>query len=101
MTKLIRLLLCTVILAGSLGATDQRERAVLHRVEPEYPEVAKRMNIHGAVKLRIWIKPDGTVYRLEYIGGHPVLAEASLKAVKAWKYAAADKETTTVLEFKF
>ena len=44
---------------------------------------------------------DGTVRRLEYIGGHPLVAESALKAVKGWKYEAAPKESTTAVELKF
>ena len=59
------------------------------------------MNLHGTVKLKIWISPDGTVRRLEYIGGHPLLAESALKAVKGWKYQSAAQGSTTIVELKF
>ena len=95
------ILLCLVLLSSSLSAGDRPERTVVHREDPEYPEIAKDMNLHGSVKLKIWIKPDGGVRRLEYIGGHPLLAESALKAVKVWKYSTADKESTTVVELKF
>jgi TonB family protein len=101
MRRLNRILVCSLLLIGSASAADRPQRAIVQRLEPEYPEIAKTMNLHGTVKLRIWIKPDGTVRRLEYIGGHPLLAESALKAVKSWKYAAAQKETTAVLELKF
>ena len=35
------------------------------------------MNLHGTVKLKIWISNDGSVRRLEYVGGHPLLAQAA------------------------
>jgi outer membrane biosynthesis protein TonB len=41
------------------------------------------------------------VRRLEYIGGHPLLAESALKAVKIWKYQAAAQESTTIVELRF
>lgn len=53
------------------------------------------------VKLKIWISSDGTVRRLEYVGGHPVLAESALKAVKAWKYEPGTKETTATVKMRF
>jgi TonB family protein len=59
------------------------------------------MNLHGTVKLKIWISPDGTVRRLEYIGGHPMLAEAALRAVKTWKYQATAQESTAIVALKF
>jgi TonB family protein len=100
MTKLKYTLLCAALLAGSAFAANQ-ERNVVHREEPEYPALAGKMNIHGSVKLKIWISPEGTVRRLEYVGGHPVLAESALKAVKLWKYQPAAQESTTVVELKF
>ena len=84
-----------------MSATAQTERKVTHREEPDYPGLAKKMNLHGTVKLKIWISPDGTVRRLEYVGGHPVLAESALKAVKGWHYEAATKESNTIVGLKF
>lgn len=100
MAKLKHILLGVVLLIGSANASDQ-ERQVVRREEPEYPPIAARMNLHGTVKLKIWIGPDGTVRRLEYIGGHPLLAESVLKAVKTWKYQAAAQESTAVVALKF
>jgi len=100
MTKLKHILLCAILLASGANAADQ-ERKVTHREEPEYPPIAAKMSLHGTVKLKIWINPDGTVRRLEYIGGHPVLAASALKAVKAWRYQAAPQESNTVVEVKF
>jgi TonB family protein len=100
MTTLKQVLLCITLLVSSASAVDQ-ERKVVRREEPEYPPIAARMNLHGTVKLKIWISPVGTVRRLEYIGGHPMLAESALKAVKTWKYQAAPQESTTVVELKF
>jgi TonB family protein len=100
MTTLKQILLCVTLLVSSASAADQ-ERKVVRREEPEYPPIAARMNLHGTVKLKIWISPVGTVRRLEYIGGHPLLAESALKAVKTWNYQAASQESTTIVELKF
>jgi protein TonB len=96
-----RILFSVTLLASNLLAADQAERSVVLRADPEYPLIAARMNLHGTVKLRIWIAPDGTVRRLEYVGGHPLLAESALKAVKAWKYQPAPRETAQIVEVKF
>src|ERR1700724_2402405 len=100
MTKLKHILLCVTLLASSALAADP-ERKLLRREEPEYPAIADKMALHGAVKLKIWINPDGTVRRLEYVGGHPVLAESALKAVKGWHYEAATKESNIIVGLKF
>jgi TonB family protein len=101
MTRLRHIFLIIVLLACGVNATAQSERKVIQREEPEYPELAKKMNLHGTVKLKIWISPDGSVRRLEYVGGHPVLAESALKAVKGWHYEAASKESNTIVGLKF
>jgi TonB family protein len=100
MTKLKYILLCVILLVSSANAADQ-ERKVVSNDEPEYPPIAAKMNLHGTVRLKIWINPDGTVRRLEYVGGHPLLAESALKAVKGWKYEPSSRESTTVVELKF
>src|ERR1700738_990807 len=99
MTKLKHILLCIVLFAGAMSA--QTERKLTHREEPDYPEIAKKMNLHGTVKLKVWISPDGTVRRLEYVGGHPVLAESALKAGRGGEYEADTKESNIIVGLKF
>jgi outer membrane biosynthesis protein TonB len=35
------------------------------------------------------------------VGGHPLLVNAAVDAVKKWRFDAASEETTGVVEFKF
>lgn len=90
-----------VLLASTLYAADQEDRKLVYRKPPDYPTIAAQMNLHGTVKLKVWIKADGSVRRVEYIGGHPLLAESAVKAVQDWKYEPAAKESTLDLEVKF
>ena len=101
MSKLTKILVCVILLAGASWAADQPERKLVSRQQAEYPATAAKMNLHGTVKMRIWINPDGSVRRLEYIGGHPLLAESALKAVKNWKYQPGPKESTAQVEVTF
>lgn len=101
MAKLKYLLSIAMILTGSLHASDERERKLIAHEEAGYPAIAAQMHLHGTVKLKIWIAPDGSVRRLEYVGGHPLLAESALKAVRGWKYDPNSKESTTVVEVRF
>jgi TonB family protein len=101
MMTMKHILLWLTLLACSTYASEQRQRAITYSEDPEYPAIAKKMDLHGTVKLKIWIKPDGTVRRIEYVGGHPVLAESALKAVKNWKYSPANQESNIVVELKF
>ena len=101
MQRLGQIALCVfLLLTGSYGA-EQSSRQVVHREEAEYPAIAAKNNLHGTVKLKIWINADGTVRRLEYVGGHPLLVESALKAVKNWKYQPASGESTSQVEIKF
>jgi TonB family protein len=77
------------------------KRKIKSQVQPTYPEIARRMNIHGKVKLEITIAPDGTVKNIRCMGGHPLLVTASQDAVAKWKYEAGPKETTLLVEVNF
>src|SRR5690348_16435477 len=59
--RLKRILLCLALLACTMYASERPQRAITHTEDPEYPALAKKMDLHGTVKLKIWIKPDGTV----------------------------------------
>jgi len=86
-----------------LRAQDSGEtkRKLKSQVTPVYPEVARRMNLHGKVKLEITIAPDGSVKAVHCLGGHPLLVTASQDAVSKWKYEAGPKETTMIVEVNF
>lgn len=102
MTRLKQLVLGTLLLLGSAAsAADRGERKIIDQEYPVYPALAKQLKLHGTVKLKIWITPEGKVRRLEYIGGHPVLAESALKAVKNWRYEPASAESSTLVEVTF
>ena len=59
---------------------------LLHRVEPEYPEAARQQRIQGAVVVDVHIGRDGAVQDVQTISGPPLLAQASLDAVKQWRF---------------
>ena len=56
------------------------------KVNPQYPPEAKSQHVQGAVVLKVNIDKQGTVYKIEPITGHPLLAPAAIDAVKQWKY---------------
>ena len=57
-----------------------------HRVEPEYPLIAKTMHLTGTVQLRAIIGTDGTIQNIQVVSGNPILANAAVAAVKQWRY---------------
>ena len=60
---------------------------VVHRVEPQYPEMARKMRVAGVVELEGVIGTDGRLRELRVVNGHPLLARAALEAVRQWIYA--------------
>ncbi len=76
-------------------------RKVKTRVEPVYPEIAKRMHISGTVKLEVVVGTNGSVKDSKAVGGHPLLVNAATDAVKRWKFEPATTETSGTVEFTF
>jgi len=76
-------------------------RKIKTRVEPEYPELAKKNNISGSVRVEVVVAPDGKVKDVKVLGGNPVLAQAVVTAVNKSKYEPATEESTFVLKFDF
>lgn len=59
---------------------------VLHRVQPQYPPLARTARVQGSVILAAVIGKDGTIQNLHVLSGHPLLTQAALDAVKQWRY---------------
>jgi len=98
--------LLTIVTALSLGsrpawAAEDSGRKIKSRVSPAYPELAKRMNVTGSVKVQVVIAANGSVKSTKVIGGHPLLVEPAVDAVRKWKYEPSNEETTETVEFKF
>jgi protein TonB len=76
------------------AATPQRVRVsqgvsqglLVHKVQPEYPPIARQARIQGVVVLQALIGKDGSIQNLHVVSGHPMLTNAALAAVKEWKY---------------
>lgn len=103
------LLILAVILALSSNplraqnttVSSSSERKVSARVAPAYPELAKKMHIHGVVRIEAIVKANGTVKSTRILGGNPVLVEAAQDAVGKWKFEPAQSETTEVVQLAF
>jgi protein TonB len=89
------------------SASDAAANIVLHRVEPEYPEGARQLNLQGAVVLDVQIGPKGDVQQMTLISGQPLLAQAARDAVRQWRFRprmvdgrSAGMETRITLNFR-
>src|SRR5579871_782948 len=52
---------------------------------PVYPELARRAQLKGSVRLEAVVRRDGTVKQVRVLGGSPVLADALARAVMDWQ----------------
>ena len=59
---------------------------LIHRVEPQYPPLARQMRVSGVVELVGIIAVDGRIRELKLLSGNPLLAPAALEAVRLWVY---------------
>ena len=60
---------------------------IVKKVPPIYPEAAKQSHIEGKVILQVTIGEDGRVHQMTVLSApHPLLAIASMMAVKQWEY---------------
>lgn len=62
------------------------ENLLVNRVEPEYPDAARRARIQGSVTLQTLIGADGKVQKVTPVSGNPELAAAAITAVLQWRY---------------
>jgi protein TonB len=76
-------------------------RRAKSKVQPAYPELARKMNIAGTVKIEVVVAANGIVKDAHVVGGHPVLANAALDAAKRWRFEPASEESSGVIDFKF
>ena len=90
--------LCFMVCAMAFG---QEIRQPIVHPAPAYPALARPSRLDGTVKVVFDIAPDGQVQNVRVIGGHPLFVEATLAALKNWKYAPSSKTTTVAMEFSF
>ncbi len=62
------------------------EGNLVHRVEPQYPMIAKQLHIQGVVILKAVISREGRIEQAETVQGQDLLSRAALEAVRQWKY---------------
>jgi TonB family protein len=99
--SLLTLALISILFLSPGGSWGQESRKLIKKVDPVYPDLARKMNMTGTVKVEISIAADGSVHDVQVLGGNPVLVAAVEDAVKQWKYASGPAETKKTLEFKF
>jgi TonB family protein len=98
----LAILIATVLVVTSVVlGQDESTRKIKVKVDPVYPPIAKTLHLSGTVKIQVTIAPNGTIKSTKVVGGHPVLVEPALDAVKRWKFEPGDQETTEIISIKF
>lgn len=89
--------------SSSLSAQDQSDskRKIVTKVTPNYPALARTMNISGTVKVEAVVAPDGTVKSASLTGGHPLLGQAAVDAIRKSKWEVAPHETHELITVRF
>jgi protein TonB len=64
----------------------EMSQRLTYKVNPVYPEEAKKNKIQGTVKMTAVVATDGTIQQLRVDEGHPLLVKAAVDAVRQWKY---------------
>jgi TonB family protein len=83
------------------------EKRILTKVEPTYPEAARKAGTEGLVVLDARIARDGSVKSLRPVSGSALLLQSATEAVQSWKFEpylsggeAVEVETTIAVEFR-
>ena len=94
----------TLAMSPALSQTTQSQtstRKIKVSVPPEYPELARKMNIQGVARVLLTVTADGRVVGVKELGGNPVLVAALAQVVRKWKYESADHESEIEVRFEF
>jgi protein TonB len=88
-------------------SSETMEMRIVSKVDPVYPEDARRAGKQGLAVLDAVIAPDGTVSRVRPVSGDDQLLRSAIDGVRAWKfepYQSSGKpvevETTIAVEFR-
>lgn len=97
-----RLLLAGALIAcANTALAAPTHRAIVSRVTPAYPELARRMHVTGKVVLLVTIQPDGKVSATKVESGHALLVPSAQDAVSHWRFAPAPETSESEIEVNF
>jgi TonB family protein len=101
---IVAVAMCTV-LSTQVGLAQKpqshAERKILTKVEPVYPDLAKRMHLGGVVKVEAIVRSNGNVKSTRVVGGNPVLIESATDAIRKWKFETTSSDSTEVIQLTF
>jgi TonB family protein len=83
------------------NSVNDSDRKIVHKVMPVYPEMARKVNLAGTVKVIAVVAPDGKVKAVQPVGGSPILIQAARDAISQWKFVPAGTESKESIELHF
>lgn len=102
-TAIALIALAATVTRSSVAADHPTEskRKIVTRVMPVYPAIARTMSLYGMVKIEAVVASDGNPKQVEVKGGHPVLVQAAVDAVRKWRWESAPRESKEPIEVEF
>jgi protein TonB len=100
------LALATVATAQEAITTANALGRVVKKVAPAYPTAARQLNVTGSQDVEIVVDEQGNVVDAKVLKGNALFTQASLAAVKEWKFTPLIKDGqpvkfTTVITFNY
>ena len=66
--------------------------AILRRVDPIYPDLARRAHVQGTVVLMMVVDELGVPMQVRLLDGHPALQDAAMQAARQWRFEPAQMD---------
>ena len=99
------LTVCAMLLAGPAFVNPSLAQGSGRKLKsgppPEYPALARKLNITGTARVQLTIAADGRVKDVKELGGNPLLVKALVDAFKKWRYEASTSESSAEVKFNF
>lgn len=97
----VHLLVLLALAVGAGLAHASARRAVISKVAPVYPELARRMHVSGTVVVHVTVAPDGSVSDAKVESGHALLSPAAADAVKRWRFEPGSETSDMTVDVNF
>jgi protein TonB len=92
--KTVSRIICSIVIFPLLVCAAEPKRVTqaealelaTTKVHPEYPLVARQLNLAGVVEVEVVVGENGAVESATPISGSPVLTKPAADALKKWKF---------------
>jgi protein TonB len=86
--------ICLLLVCAISGAAQSLRKlshgealaAVVTKISPVYPPMARQLKIEGAVEVDAVIGEDGQVESVSIVSGNPMLTKPAADALRKWKF---------------